>query len=35
MSKFFRITDIIRPIGNKRSVSTDNASLIGREYPTG
>ena len=29
MSKFFRITDIIRPIGNKRSVSTDNAPLLG------
>ena len=29
MSKFFRITDIIRPIGNKRSVSTDNAPLVG------
>lgn len=29
MSRFFRITDIIRPIGNKRSVSTDNAPLLG------
>lgn len=29
MSKFFRITDIIRPIGNKRNVSTDNAPLLG------
>jgi len=29
MSRFFRIKDIIRPIGNKRSVSTDNAPLLG------
>ncbi len=29
MSRFFRITDIIRPIGNKRSVSTDDAPLLG------
>jgi predicted phage tail component-like protein len=29
MSKFFRITDIVRPIGNKRSVSTDSAPLLG------
>lgn len=29
MSRFFRITDIIRPIGNTRSVSTDNAPLLG------
>ena len=29
MSKYFKITDIIRPIGNKRSVSTDNAPLLG------
>ena len=29
MSRYFRITDIIRPIGNKRSVSTDNAPLLG------
>lgn len=29
MSKYFRITDIIRPIGNSRSVSTDNAPLLG------
>ena len=29
MSRFFRITDIIRPIGNKRSISTDSAPLLG------
>lgn len=29
MSRFFRITEIIRPIGNKRSVSTDDAPLLG------
>ncbi|MGT2866617.1 distal tail protein Dit [Streptococcus fryi] len=29
MSRFFRITDIIRPIGNKRSVSTDSAPALG------
>lgn len=29
MSRFFRITEIIRPIGNKRSVSTDSAPLLG------
>ena len=29
MSKYFKITDIIRPIGNNRSVSTDNAPLLG------
>ncbi|MFC5630137.1 MULTISPECIES: distal tail protein Dit [Streptococcus] len=29
MSRFFRIIDIIRPIGNKRSVSTDDAPLLG------
>lgn len=29
MSRFFRITDIIRPIGNKRSVSTDDAPNLG------
>lgn len=29
MSRFFRITDIIRPIGNKRSVSIDSAPLLG------
>ncbi|WP_017767660.1 distal tail protein Dit [Streptococcus agalactiae] len=29
MSRFFRITEIIRPIGNKRSVSVDNAPLLG------
>ena len=29
MSRYFRITNIIRPIGNKRSVSTDNAPLLG------
>ncbi|WP_070021804.1 distal tail protein Dit [Streptococcus agalactiae] len=29
MSRFFRITEIIRPIGNKRSVSVDDAPLLG------
>lgn len=29
MSRYFRITDIIRPIGNERSISTDNAPLLG------
>lgn len=29
MSRFFRITEIIRPIGNKRSVSMDSAPLLG------
>ena len=29
MSRYFRITDIIRPIGNKRSVATNDAPLIG------
>lgn len=29
MSRFFRITDIIRPIGNKRSIITDDAPLLG------
>lgn len=29
MSRFFRIRDIIRPIGNKRSISTDDAPSLG------
>lgn len=29
MSRFFKVTDIVRPIGNKRSVSTDDAPLLG------
>ncbi|WP_193434638.1 distal tail protein Dit, partial [Streptococcus suis] len=29
LSRYLRITDIIRPIGNKRSVSTDDAPLLG------
>lgn len=29
MSKYFRIIDIIRPIGNKRTITTDNAPLLG------
>ncbi|GGE26260.1 distal tail protein Dit [Streptococcus himalayensis] len=29
MSKYFRITDIIRPIGNSRSITTDDAPDIG------
>lgn len=29
LSRYLRITEIIRPIGNKMSVSTDNAPLLG------
>ena len=29
LSRYLRITEIIRPIGNKRSVSTDDAPLLG------
>ena len=29
MSQYFRITDIIRPIGNKRTVSTDTSPFLG------
>lgn len=29
MSRFFRITNIIRPVGNKRSITTDDAPSLG------
>ena len=29
LSQYLRITDIIRPIGNKRTVSTDTAPSLG------
>lgn len=34
MSNFFRITDIIRPIGNTRSITTDDAPAIGVNIQT-
>ena len=29
LSRYLRITKILRPIGNKRSVTTDDAPLLG------